>query len=102
MSDEPFPRLHARVAVVISIGCLTVYVAGVAPGMYWLDSSEFAAASFELGVAHPPGHPLALLLGKACALVPLGSVAFRVGLASALAAAVAVYFAARIAAALAR
>jgi hypothetical protein len=40
-------------------------------------------------VAHPPGHPLALLVGKACALVPLGSVAFRVGLASALAAAAA-------------
>jgi hypothetical protein len=49
-------------------------------------------------VAHPPGHPLALLVGKACALVPLGSVAFRVGLASALAAAAAAAFTALLAA----
>jgi len=59
-------------------------VAGLAPGPYWLDSSEFAAAAFELGIAHPPGHPLEMLVGKALALVPLGSVALRVGLASAL------------------
>ena len=55
----------------------------LAPGPYWLDSSEFAAASFELGVAHPPGHPLAALLGKAFALLPLGPVALRVGLSQA-------------------
>ncbi len=96
---EALPR---RVAVAVAVACFAVYVAGLAPGMYWLDSSEFAAASFELGVAHPPGHPLAVLLGKACALVPLGPVAFRVGLASAIAAAVAAYYVARIAAEVAR
>jgi hypothetical protein len=52
--------------------------------MYWLDSSELAAAAFGLGIAHPPGHPLALLVGKACSLVPLGPVALRMGAASAL------------------
>ena len=40
-------------------------------------------------MAHPPGHPLPSLLGRAVALVPLGSVAIRVGLASALAGAAA-------------
>ncbi len=63
--------------------CFAVYLYGLAPAPYWLDSSEFAVASFVLGVAHPPGHPLALLVGKAFALLPVGSVAFRVGLASA-------------------
>jgi hypothetical protein len=52
--------------------------------MYWLDSSELGAAAFSLGVAHPPGHLIASLVGKACALVPLGPVALKVGLASAL------------------
>jgi hypothetical protein len=52
--------------------------------MYWLDSSELAAGAWTLGVAHPPGHPLAMLVGKACALVPVGPVALKVGLASAL------------------
>jgi hypothetical protein len=40
-------------------------------------------------VAHPPGHPLPSLLGRACALLPFGSIALRVGLASALAGAAA-------------
>lgn len=57
--------------------------------MYWLDSSELAAAAWGLGVAHPPGHPLPSLIGRACALMPFGSVALRVGLASALAGAAA-------------
>lgn len=66
-----------------------MYVAGLAPGAYWLDSSELAAAAFGLGVAHPPGHPLPSLLGRACTLLPFGTVALRVGLASALAGAAA-------------
>lgn len=60
------------------------YVAALAPGFYWLDSSELAAAAWTLGIAHPPGHPLPSLLGRALSLLPLGTVAFRVGLASAL------------------
>lgn len=57
-------------------------VALAAPAGHWLDSAEFAAASWELGNAHPPGHPLAILLGKAATLVPLGGIAFRVNCAS--------------------
>jgi len=59
------------------------------PDVYWLDSSELAAAAWGLGVAHPPGHPLPSLLGRACALLPFGTIALRVGLASALAGAAA-------------
>jgi hypothetical protein len=64
-------------------------VAGLAPDVYWLDSSELAAAAWQLGVAHPPGHGLAALLGKAATLLPFGTVALRVGLASAVAGAIA-------------
>ncbi|MGZ3442447.1 MAG: protein O-mannosyl-transferase family, partial [Polyangia bacterium] len=70
--------------------------------MYWLDSSELAAAAWGLGVAHPPGHPLPSLLGRACTLVPLGSIAFRVGLASALAGAAAAAQTARLGALVSR
>lgn len=50
-----------------------------------LDAPELASAAAGLGVTHPPGHPLWVLLhGVACALVPIGPVAFRVALASAL------------------
>lgn len=73
-----------RATQLVFVGCLAVYLAGLSPSPYWLDSSELAAASFGLGVAHPPGHPLMLLIGKACALLPLGPIAFRIGLGAAL------------------
>ncbi len=58
-----------------------------APGLYWLDSGELTAAGYQLGTAHPPGYPLHTLLCKLATLVPLGSIAFRVVLLSAAAAA---------------
>ncbi|HEC21994.1 MAG TPA: DUF2723 domain-containing protein, partial [Chloroflexi bacterium] len=54
------------------------------------DTFEFQVTAPVLGVAHPTGYPLFILLGKAFSLLPLGMVATRVNLVSAIAAAVAV------------
>jgi len=55
------------------------------PGPGWLDTSEFIAGAHTLGIVHPPGHPLYMLLAKACALlIPFGSIAFRINLFSAM------------------
>lgn len=86
----------------LGLGALAVYLATAAPGIYWLDSSELAAAAFGLGIAHPPGHPLASLLGRLTCLLPIGSLAFRVTVACALEAALAVAAAAVLSAALLR
>lgn len=67
----------------ILVALLILVLAG--PELRWLDTGEFVASSFELGIAHPPGHPLPSLFGKLCSFIPLGSVAFRVNLASGLA-----------------
>ncbi len=83
-------RTAYPVGCLVGFAAFVVYVATLAPAPYLLDSAELAAASFGLGVAHPPGEPLALLLGRLASLLPLGSVAFRVGLAQAVAGAVAV------------
>jgi hypothetical protein len=56
------------------------YALMLCAGPYWLDSGELAAASFELGLAHAPGQPIAMLLGKLCCFLPLGDLALRVGL----------------------
>jgi hypothetical protein len=66
------------------------YALACAPAAYLLDSGELAAAAFGLGIAHPPGEPLAALWGKLFSLLPLGSVAFRVALGQAAAGALAV------------
>lgn len=63
---------------------LAVYLMTQGPSFYWLDSAEFVAAAWSLGVAHPPGHPLAALLARLACYLPVGTIAFRVGLASAL------------------
>ncbi len=86
LAQTPDGEARARAAQWIG-GAVFLVTAGLcvalaAPGGHWLDSAEFAAASWELGNAHPPGHPLAILLGKAATLVPLGSIAFRVNCAS--------------------
>jgi hypothetical protein len=71
----------------VGLVSFAVYVVLCAPAPYLLDSAELAAASHGLGVAHPPGETVALLWGKLFTLLPLGSIAFKVALSQATAAA---------------
>jgi tetratricopeptide (TPR) repeat protein len=48
------------------------------------DSAELVTAAWILGVQHPPGYPLYTLIARVFTLLPLGSVAWRVNLLSAL------------------
>jgi hypothetical protein len=64
---------------------LIVYISTLAPTVYFGDSGELTAAAYNLGIAHPPGYPLYLLLGKLfMLLVPIGDMAMRMNLLSAL------------------
>lgn len=83
------PRVRAA-ALGLAVGVpLAAYVATVSGSGYWLDAGELTAAAVDLDVAHPPGHPLASLVGHALTLIPLGSLALRVAFAQALCAALA-------------
>jgi hypothetical protein len=68
---------------------LFLYSWTLAPTVTLVDSGELIVAARSLGVAHPPGFPLYLMLAHLASLVPLGSVAVRVNFASALFAALA-------------
>jgi Tfp pilus assembly protein PilF len=82
---------NLRTAVAVLLAAL--YVWGLAPSVHVHDAGELTAAAWTLGVGHPPGAPLYMLLSKAfLLLVPLGSIAFRANLFSA-AAAVAAFLA---------
>jgi hypothetical protein len=50
----------------------------------WNDGPEFVDVACTLGVSHPPGSPTYALLGKLATLLPLGALASRVNLLSAL------------------
>lgn len=66
-------------AASVSFGLPLLVYLGFASGYdYWLDSGEFVAVSTQLGIAHPPGHPLAAVLNGALAFLPLGSISLRV------------------------
>jgi tetratricopeptide (TPR) repeat protein len=54
-----------------------------APGLTWLDGGELALAAGSMGVAHPPGEPAYLVLGRLAALLPVGDLPFRLTLLSA-------------------
>lgn len=72
----------------LGLGALALYLATLAPGLYTLDSAELAAGAHVLGIVHATGYPVYLLLAKAFSLaVPLGDVAYRANLFSALCAA---------------
>ncbi|MDX2018684.1 MAG: DUF2723 domain-containing protein [Deltaproteobacteria bacterium] len=70
----------ARLGAALAVVAFTVYMWRGSLAPYLLDSAELAAASFGLGVAHPPGEGLALLWGRLFSFLPLGTVALRVSL----------------------
>ncbi len=71
-----------------------VYKATLAPTVGAGDSGELILAAESLGIPHPPGYPIWVLLARVAALLPIGAVAWRVNLLSALlsAAAVGLFF----------
>ncbi|MBI3914802.1 MAG: DUF2723 domain-containing protein, partial [Chloroflexi bacterium] len=71
-----------------------VYVRTLAPSITWqnagADSGDLVAAIFTGGIPHPPGYPLYRLITQIFLLLPVGSVAYRVNLFSAVSASLAV------------
>jgi len=69
---------------------LALYVRTLAPGVFVADFAEFQYLPARLGLAHPNGFPFYMLLGKLWSLLPVGALAWRMNLFSALAGALAV------------
>jgi hypothetical protein len=69
---------------------LWVYLGTLLPSVGEADTLEFQVVAAKLGVAHPTGYPLYVLLGKLFTLLPVKNVAWRVNLASAIFAALAI------------
>jgi hypothetical protein len=78
----------ARLAAVGAfVAALLVYVRTLLPGVSFGDWAEAEMIPARLGILHPTGYPLYLLLGKLFSVIPVESVAYRANLLSAVAAA---------------
>ncbi len=95
-SSEPLaakPPYRAALAVFAAV--LAVYLWTLAPTVTFWDAGEFIAAAKILGIPHPPGTPLFVLIGNVWGgLVPIGDFAYRTNLMTAAfsAAAAALFF----------
>jgi transmembrane protein TMEM260 (protein O-mannosyltransferase) len=91
---EPVPRpgrpfvgdaLAAALAPpIVGVIAMLVYVRTLLPGLAFGDWGEMQTVPHILGIAHPTGYPTYILLAWLAELVPIGSVAVRANLLSAL------------------
>ena len=72
------PAPSYGIAALVGCGVLALYVLTLAPTTAMWDASEYITAAYTLGIPHPPGNPLFVLLGRVASLVPAGSVALRI------------------------
>lgn len=83
MAERVSGRAPAGAALAVFIIALAAYGRTLAPSVGPTDSGELTAAAWCLGVAHPPGFPLFVLLTHLFTWLPLGSIAVRTNAASA-------------------
>src|SRR6476660_234830 len=82
-------RAELLCACAVFLVALVVYSWTLAPTVTPTDSGELILAAYGLGVAHPPGVPLWIMLTHIASLVPVGNVAVRINFSSAVFAALA-------------
>lgn len=85
-------QLHRLAGGAVFLITLGLYTQTMAPSTSFWDTGEFITCSHVLGIPHPPGSPLYVLLGRVFSLFPAGTVANRVVFMSVLASAAAVWF----------
>ncbi len=77
----PEQRPPYRWALATFVVVLVIYVLTVAPTTAFWDTSEYIAAAKVLGIPHPPGNPLFVILAHSFGLLPLAeSYAMRINL----------------------
>jgi hypothetical protein len=77
-------------AVLVGFAVFALYITTMAPSTAMWDASEYIAAAYTLGIPHPPGNPLFVIIGRVFSMLPIaGSVAARINVLAALCSAVA-------------
>ena len=76
-------------AAIVSLAVLALYLVTLAPSTAMWDTSEYITAATVLGLPHPPGNPLFVLIGRVFALIPFSSsIAVRINVLAAVCSAI--------------
>ena len=82
--DPLWAAIRASAAPLIAaVVALAVYVRTLLPGVAFGDWAEMQTVPHVLGISHPTGYPTYLIVAYVAQLIPIGSVAFRGNLLSA-------------------
>lgn len=67
------PATPYRWALLVGLAVFGIYLATLAPTTAFWDTSEYIAAAKVLGIPHPPGNPLFVILAHTWGLLPLAA-----------------------------
>ena len=82
-------RPSYRAALAVTLATLVLYLVTLAPSTAMWDTSEYIAAAYTLGLPHPPGNPLFVIIGRVFSILPIArSVAVRINILAAICSAV--------------
>lgn len=87
---RPHTRENMRITSAVWLGSALLLTSFARADVSGLDAGELGGAAWSLGVAHPSGFPLDMLLLRSFGMLPLGPLAFRQNLGVSLVASTAV------------
>lgn len=77
-------KIHIYSAVLIFLITFIAYLKTTAPTILFGDRADLILAIYYLGITHPTGYPLYIMIGKLFSFLPIGSLIYRLNLFSGL------------------